>query len=65
MDSDSSCLATVVLDTGALASQAGAIERFTLRRLGRLVCRAKRLIQRYHLADPAFDADDAVQDALL
>jgi DNA-directed RNA polymerase specialized sigma24 family protein len=65
MDSDHSCLATMVLDSQAFAHQVEALEHFVPDRFATLVGLAQRLLGRYRIADPAFDAEDAVQAALL
>ena len=65
MDSSPSCLATIVLDSQALAEQVRTFERFVVLDLGRLVSLAERQIRRCHVVDPAFGAEDAVQNALL
>ena len=65
MDSDHSWLATVVLDTQAFALHVEVIEHLASEGFAGLSNKAKRLRQRYHVADAAFDADDAVQAVLL
>jgi RNA polymerase sigma factor (sigma-70 family) len=65
MDTNPSCLATIVLDARAHDLRPQAIADFVTHRRDTLVVWAERLIQRYYLADPAFGADDAVQDAFL
>ena len=65
MDSDPSSLVTIVLDSHAFAHQVEAIEHFVPHCLDRLVGLAEHLIHQYHVDDPAFGADDAVQEALL
>jgi DNA-directed RNA polymerase specialized sigma24 family protein len=65
MDSYFSSLTSVVFDSQSVVDPADAIGRFLPNQLHALANRAGRLIHRCHVADPAFDADDAVQDALL
>ena len=65
MDSDPSSLVTIVLDSHAFAHQVEAIEHFVPQCLDRLVGLAEHLIHQYHVVDPAFGTDDAVQEALL
>jgi protocatechuate 3,4-dioxygenase beta subunit len=65
MDSHFSSLTTFVFDSLSVVDQADAIGRFLPDRLSVLANHAGRLIHRCHVADPAFDAEDAVQEALL
>ena len=65
MDSDPSCLVTLVFDARAREPRLHAIADFVARHHGVLVALAKPLIRRYHLVDPSFGAEDAAQDALL
>jgi DNA-directed RNA polymerase specialized sigma24 family protein len=65
MDSEPSSLVTMVLDSRAFGHQFEAFEHFVPERFATLVELARRLLDRYRIADPAFGADDAVQAALL
>jgi DNA-directed RNA polymerase specialized sigma24 family protein len=65
MNSDSSGLTTMALVCRPPADQAGAVDHCIAHCRGILMGSARKLIARYHLADPAFDADDAVQGAVL
>jgi RNA polymerase sigma factor (sigma-70 family) len=65
MDSDFSGLATFVLDTQLVEHQSQAIDRFLPDHLHTLASSAKRFMHRWNVADPAFSAEDAVQDALV
>src|SRR5262249_31767589 len=65
MDSDPACHVTIVFDRPAVAHPREAIEHFVPPRLVSLLGWADRLIDRYDIASPAFDAEDAVQDTLL
>jgi RNA polymerase sigma factor (sigma-70 family) len=64
MDTDPSGLVTMVFDGQAPNSGFYVIEEFATRRHGTLAIWAERLIHRCHVVDPAFGADDAMQDAL-
>jgi DNA-directed RNA polymerase specialized sigma24 family protein len=66
MESDhSSVTTTFMLDSQLFQHQAEAIGRFLPDCLNALASRACSLIRQCHVVDPAFDADDAVQEALL
>ena len=65
MDGDHSCMVTIVLDARAFGHQIEALEHLVPERRASLVAWAVRLFRRYGVVDPAFDADDAVQIALL
>jgi RNA polymerase sigma factor (sigma-70 family) len=65
MDTDPMTHVAVVLDRPAAGNIREAIEQIAPLRLRSLVGRATRLIARYHVADPAFDAEDTVQAAFL
>ena len=65
MDSSSSSLVTIVLDSQAFARQIEAIAHFIPVHLDSLFNLADCRLHHYRVADPAFSADDAVQDAHL
>jgi DNA-directed RNA polymerase specialized sigma24 family protein len=65
MDSDHSSLVTVVLDTQAVTYQARAMEDFVALHIATLLDWAGGAIRRHRVADPAFGAADALQEALL
>ncbi len=56
---------TFTLDSHPFGHYAEAVDRFLPDCLRALASRAGSLIRQCHVVDPAFDADDAVQDALL
>jgi RNA polymerase sigma factor (sigma-70 family) len=65
MDSDSSSLVTIVLDCRSRAGHSEAIENFAASGLVTSPVLAWRMILRYHVVDPAFGPDDALQSAFL
>ncbi len=65
MDSNPLSHVAKALDRQAFAQQIQSIEEVVPARLGAFVAWAQRLIDRHHVVDRAFAAEDAVQDALL
>jgi hypothetical protein len=65
MDSDHSSLVTVVLDTQAVTYPARAVEDFVALHTSTMLDWAGGAIRRHRVADPAFGAADALQEALL
>jgi hypothetical protein len=65
MDSDHSSLVTVVLDTQAVTYPARAVGDFVAIHSATLLDLAGGAIRRHRVADPAFGAADALQEALL
>jgi RNA polymerase sigma factor (sigma-70 family) len=62
-DSDFCSLTTLVLDAGPLADVATAIEQLVAHRQEALIVSAGRMMHVRHITDPAFGADDALQNA--
>ncbi len=64
MNNDLSAYVTITLDRTGSTHHNDAIEHLVSDRLTMLIAWAERRIGLYQLADPAFGAEDAVQDAL-
>jgi RNA polymerase sigma factor (sigma-70 family) len=64
MNNDLSAYTTITLDRPGLTHHNQAIEHLVSDRLAMLIAWAERRIGLYRLVDPAFGAEDAVQDAL-
>jgi DNA-directed RNA polymerase specialized sigma24 family protein len=65
MGDDFSGLATIVYDCRPPADQVQAVDHCIAHCRSILLSSARSMIARYHLVDPAFDGDDAVQSAAL